>query len=85
MRIGITGRIRESVIDMTDQWQWLAGCHAHRAMLPDADRKAELAKAMEFYELSVQAGHFTHRFAWFQPRLHPLREVPEFRRACGQA
>lgn len=85
LKIGIRGRIGDHHDGMLEQWQWLAGCHAHLAILPGADRSGELAKGMELYKLSVQAGYYAHRFAWFQPRLHPLREVPEFQQICGQS
>ncbi|MCB9894867.1 MAG: tetratricopeptide repeat protein [Planctomycetes bacterium] len=69
---------------MGDHWQWLAGCHALTAQLPHGDKEAELAKAMEFYRLSMRAGYYSHRSAWFQPWLFPLRGVEEFRQLCGQ-
>ncbi|MCA8916801.1 MAG: hypothetical protein KDB90_15515 [Planctomycetes bacterium] len=81
---GHTSLQTATVDDMDDHWQWLAGCHAHKAMLPGAERHAELSKALEYYRMSISAGNYTHRAAWFQPRLYPLREVAEFRELCGQ-
>jgi len=81
---GSSSTLLEQPLSMLDQWQWLAGCHAYRSLLPGADKSAELAKSLEYFKLSIKAGDWELRQAWYQPRLWPLRELAEFRQLCRQ-
>ena len=80
--VGTSSVLGESGRGMADQWQWLAGCHAYRAIMPGEDKPAELAEALKYYKLSIKAGDWHTRYAWYQPRLWPLREMPEFQELC---
>lgn len=80
--VGVTAKLGEGGRGMADQWQWLAGCHGYKALLPGESRQAELEEALKYYKLSIKAGDWQTRYAWYQPRLWPLRELPEFQQLC---